>query len=60
MKRTKTGYEPTEPNEIILSAPEAEGAYILTVVLRTREQQFATLDAIAAVLDALPESGVLA
>lgn len=60
MKRTSTGYEPTEPHEIILSAPDAEGAFILTVVLRTREQQLATLDAIAAALNALPESGVLA
>lgn len=54
MKRTPNGYEPTEPHEIILTAPGSNGAFILTVVLNTQEQQFATLDAITAALDALP------
>lgn len=55
MKRTKNGYEPTEPHEVILTAPEGAGAYILTVVLDSRAQQLAALDAITAALDGLPE-----
>lgn len=56
MKRTRNGYEPTEHHEVILTAPEATGAYILTVVLDTRAQQLAALDAITAALDGLPEA----
>lgn len=55
MRRTPNGYEPTEPHEVILTAPEAAGSYILTVVLDTRAQQLAALDAITAALDGLPE-----
>lgn len=56
MKRTSTGYEPTEPHEVILTAPEAAGAYILTVVLDTRAQQLAALDALTAALDSISET----
>lgn len=58
MKRINGRYEPTEPHEVILTAPEAAGAYILTVVLDTQAQQLATLDAIATALDALPKNAV--
>lgn len=42
-------------SEIILTAPEANGAFILTVILRTQAQQLAALDAVAAMLDGLEE-----
>ena len=58
MKRINGSYEPTEPHEVILIAPEAAGAYILTVVLDTHAQQLATLDAITAALDSLTENAV--